>query len=226
MTRSCAMALVLCAFSLLAPVSVFAQAAAPRPYRPPSSSSGIGIRAYGIFDVNSIAAKDTFDAVFGTAQLTAPGAGVEATGLWKGVFARFTATTMSDEGSRVFVNNGTAFDLGIPLTLKMTPIEAGGGWRFALKGRLTPYVGASFVSVAYEETSKFAESGENVSERYSGAAIFGGADFRIYKWIVAGGEVQFRSITVPESSSGVMREFGERDLGGLTGRVVIGVHFK
>src|SRR5262245_29631846 len=149
MTRVCGTALLL---SVLAPASAFAQAARPQPYRPPSSSSGIGIRAYGIFEVNSIAAKDSFEAVLGTSQLTAPGVGVEATNLWKGIFARFTAASTSKDGSRVFVNNGQAFPLNIPLTVKMTPIEVGGGWRFALKGRLTPYGGASFVSLGYEET--------------------------------------------------------------------------
>jgi hypothetical protein len=190
-----------------------------------SPKSKIDIHAFGIFDVNSIAATKSFEAVLGTSQLTAAGAGAEVGGWWKGLFLRIAVTRMEKTGSRVFVDGGTVFDLGIPLTVTMTPIEAGFGWRFGSNSRFEPYAGLSYVSLGYHEVSDFADVGDNVDESYKGSAVFGGVHVKIYKWIVAGGEAQYRHIQAPAASSGVSQAFDERNLGGATGRITIGVRF-
>ena len=195
---------------------------------PSSTSPRIGLRAYGVVDLNTLAAKDSFDAVLGTSQLTAFGGGADVVDIWKHLFARVAVTRARKAGTRVFVANGQVFPLSIPLTVTMTPIEVGGGWRFAFSrdSRLTPYAGAAFLSMGYTETSSFAEAGENTSERFPGQTVFGGAEFRIVKWLVASGEAQYRRVPNALGAGGVSRDFGDTDLGGFTARVTFGVRVR
>jgi len=206
----------------------FAATASAQTSAPPPKARGSspGIHAFAMIDGNSMAATDSFDAVFGTSTMTAYGGGAEVTDLWKHLFVRIAVSQSKKTGSRVFVSNGEVFDLGIPLSVTMLPVEGGGGWRFASRSRLTPYVGGAFVSLGYKETSDFATGDENVDERFKGGAVFGGVDINLWKGIVVGGEVQFRSVTAPDASRGVMKEFGEKDLGGITGRITIGFRTK
>lgn len=205
---------------LLLPAAASAQPA------PPRKPLAISLRAYGIFDYNTLAAKQSFEAVLGTSKLKAFGGGVEVD-IWKHLFVRVAGTRARDTGSRVFVAGGEVFPLGLPLTVTMTPIEAGGGWRFVTKsGRLTPYAGVSYLSMGYAEESERAEPGENTSERFKGQAVFGGAEFRIWKWIVAAGEAQYRRVPKALGAGGVSKDFNETDLGGVTARVSIGIRTK
>jgi hypothetical protein len=195
---------------------------------PPQAPSPIGLRAYAIVDLDALRAKDSFDAVFGTSQLTAFGGGVEVVDIWKHLFVRVAATRARKTGSRVFVSGSEVFPLGIPLTMTMTPLEAGGGWRFAPAsgGRLTPYAGAAFLSMGYTETSDFAGAGENTSERFTGQDLFGGIDIGIVKWMSAAAEVQYRRVPNAIGAGGVSQDFGESDLGGFTARFTIGIRTK
>ena len=211
-----------CAFAAIILLPGAARAQAQQPKAP----SAIGFRAYGIFDADTMAAKDSFEAVLGTSRLTAFGGGVDVTDIWKHVFVRVAATHASKDGSRVFVSGSQVFPLGIPLTVTMTPIEAGGGWRFASKGSgVTPYVGASFLSVGYTETSKFADAAENTSERFSGQDVFGGVEFGA-KWIAVAAEVQYRRVPNALVAGGVSQDFDENDLGGFTARITFGIRSK
>lgn len=218
------------AFLALAAVVVLTGSAAAQTRTPPppkgTSGSSIGLRGYGVIDGNSMAAIDSFDAVFHSRQMTGAGGGAEVD-VWKGLFLRIAVTRMKRTGSRVFVgDNKEVFDLHIPMTVTMTPIEAGGGWRVASGRRVAPYVGGAFISLDYQQVSDFAQAGENVNERYTGGAAFGGVDVTIWKGLFVGGEAQFRHISVPDVSASVMHEFGETDLGGFTARVRIGFAIK
>ena len=193
---------------------------------PPRKPVSIGLRAYGIFDYDNLAAKESFEAVLGTSKLKAFGGGVEVD-IWKYLFVRVAGTRARETGSRVFVSGGEVFTLGIPLTVTMTPIEAGGGWRFVTKsGRLTPYAGVSYLSMGYSEESKFAEAGDNTSERFTGQAVFGGFEFGILKWLTAAGEAQYRRVPDALGAGGVSKDFHETDLGGVTARITIGIRTK
>ncbi len=187
--------------------------------------SSTGLRAYGIVDSTALAARESFDAVLGTSHLTSFGGGADVVDIWKHLFVRVAVTHGSKSGSRVFVSGGQVFPLGIPLTVTMTPIEAGGGWRFASSraSRIVPYLGAAFLSVGYQETSKFAEAAENTSQRFGGQAVFGGAEVGIAKWLVASGEAQYRRVPDALGAGGVSKDFGESDLGGITARITIGI---
>ena len=195
--------------------------AAAQPYTPPSHGPSFGLRAYGAIDADGIAATDSFKAVFGSAEMTAAGGGAEVD-VWRNLFLRIAATRGKRTGSRVFVDGGQVFPLNIPLTATMTPVEAGAGWRFASRSRITPYAGGTFVSLGYQEVSDFAQPGENVNARYTGAAVFGGLDIGIWKGIFVGGEGQYRHVSVPDVAATVMHEFGEKDLGGVSARIRIG----
>src|SRR5438046_8477358 len=111
-----------------------ASAQTPDAYTPPPAGPSIGFRAYGLADANMMAALESFDAVFGTRQMTGFGGGAELD-VWKHLFVRFTAAQVKRTGSRVFVDDGDVVDLGIPMTVTLTPIEGGVGWRFASRSR-------------------------------------------------------------------------------------------
>jgi hypothetical protein len=206
------------AFVLLAALAL---PAAAQTRRPPPKKSSIGLRAYGVVDTTTMAATESFKASFGSAQTFGAGGGAELD-IWKHLFLRFAVTRSQEDGTRVFVDNGEVFDLNIPMTVTMTPIEAGGGWRFVSRSRLTPYIGGAFISMAFNQVSDFAQAGENVSERYTGEAGFGGVDVMVWKGLFVGGEAQYRHVTVPDASTSVMTAFGERNLGGFTARILIG----
>ena len=184
----------------------------------------LGLHAYGIVDLDALAAKQTFEAVLGTSQLKAFGGGVDVVDIWKHLFARVAVTRVRKTGSRGFVSGGQFFSNGIPLTMTMSPIEAGGGWRFASKrgSRLTPYAGVSFLSVGYTETSTFADPADNTSERVKGQAVFGGVEVGVVKGLTVTAEAQYRRVPNALGAGGVAKDFGETDLGGLTARVTIG----
>jgi hypothetical protein len=190
-------------------------------------AQGIGLHPYGIVDLDTLAATRSFDAVLGTSQITAFGAGVDVTDIWKHLFFRVAATRAQEKGTRGFVSGGEFFSNGIALTMTMTPIEAGAGWRFATKGsRWTPYAGASFLSVGYTETSTFAEAADNVSESFKGQSVFGGLEIGIAKGLTVTAEAQFRRVPDALGAGGVSKDFGESDLGGITARITIGFSTK
>jgi hypothetical protein len=206
---------------------VFAAApAAAQGSRPQSTKPSIGL--FGIFDVSSINAKQSFDAVFGEHVTMGPGVGVEVTNLWKGFFVRIAGTHSKLSGERVVIFNGEVFSLGIPLKAELTPIEFGGGWRFQSRyaaSRIVPYAGASAITLKYKETSSFAEASENADESYTGFGIFGGVDVRIAKQVFGGIEGQYRSIKFTPGANSAADSFDETNMGGGVLRLRLGIRF-
>ena len=183
----------------------------------------LGVRAFGIADINVLTAQNSFNAVLGSSRLTAFGGGVDVLNVWNGAFLRFAVSTTSKTGSRAFVANGQAVTLNIPLTVSMTPVEVGGGWRFLTRTRAVPYVGGGFLAQLYSEKSSFAGPGEDVSQTNFGYMALGGIEVETTRWLVVGVEAQFRGVPNAIGQSGVSQSFGETNLGGLTARVLIGV---
>ena len=192
------------------------------------AQGNIGLHAYGIVDLDALTAKQSFEAVLGTSQLKAFGGGVEVADIWKHVFVRVAVTRARKTGSRGFVSGSQFFSNGIPLTMTMTPVEAGGGWRFVSKkgSRLTPYAGLSFLSVGYTETSTFADAADNTSERFTGQAVFGGVEIGVAKGLTVTAEAQHRRVPNALGAGGVSKDFAETDLGGVTVRITIGIRTK
>lgn len=181
-------------------------------------------RAYFTYDANSMAASQTFDAIFEKTTFKATGFGGEVLGLWKGVFARIAVSSMRETGSRAVVFDGEPVRLGIPLTLELRPLEIGAGWRLAplARGRVVPYGGIALLRVGYKESSDFADPSEDESTAFSGTGVFGGVEVRVAPWIIAGVEGQYRSVNAL-GTGGISKEFGEKNLGGGTLRVLVGV---
>jgi hypothetical protein len=215
----------------LVPVAVTAQTRpqppATQPVRrptPPPNKPPIGVRAYGFYEFDSLSASQTFDAVTGGSTLNGFGGGVEFTNLWRNVFARATFAHASKDGERVFVNNGTVFPLGIPLTVGMTPIELAGGWRDKLdrRGLYNLYAGAGAVFLIYSETSTGGTSDDNTSKTFGGYSIFGGVDRGFHKNLFVGFEAQYRGVPNAIGTAGVSQIYNETNLGGFALRVMFG----
>jgi opacity protein-like surface antigen len=175
----------------------------------------------GFADVGSttFAAEDSFTAVFGSARGAVFGGGVEAV-LPQRVFVHLRASRFRGTGQRVFLFGTERFDLGIPTTVTVTPVELTAGYRFGAR-RLVPYAGGGIGWHGYREASRFADGTENVRDRFVGYHVVAGAEIRIARWVATGLEAQWS--TVPDAlgadPNSVSREFEESNLGGATVRV-------
>ena len=188
----------------------------------------MGLVAFGSFDFLNIASSQTFDAVFGTSQTHALGAGLDVVNIWKHVFLRVAVSKTSLEGTRVVVVNSTVYKLPTTLTVDMTPTEVGAGWRFVSKrgsARFTPYLGAEAVFLKYQETSTFADAAENVSDTFTGFGAFGGVDVRVAGQFIAGAEAQYRTINSAPAPNSAAASFNEQNLGGTVFRLKLGLRF-
>lgn len=133
----------------------------------------------------------------------------------EGAFERFQRT-----GTRVFVSDGKVFSLGIADTVRIIPITATLGYRRA--GRhLAPYVGGGIGTYLYKETSDFAESSENVSERFASYHVLGGVELVGRAWLHAAFELEFTTVPSALGSSGAAAALNEHNLGGVHGRLKI-----
>ena len=145
------------------------------------------------------------------------------TNIWKGVFADVGVSQIQTvDGERVFVEDGEVFELGIPLEVKMRPVDIAAGWRLTF-GRISPYVGAGVTFFKYEETSEGADADENVDESKNGPLFLGGVDVAIVSWLHAGGEIRYRQVKGILGEGGASAEFGEDDAGGLAAAIRISI---
>jgi hypothetical protein len=202
-----------------------------RPPARPNTPLPWGIRVALGADTHFAAAKKTFGAIVGKSTFVGPTVGADVYGgsLPRGLFVRAGFSRFSADGERVFVVDDESFGTGIPLTVKMTPVEIGAGFRSAGGGqstgrprsRVTSYVGASVAFVTYQEISEFADEGENDAERFTGFALFAGFDVRVAKFVSAGVEAHLRQIP-GFGKAGVSEAFGEDQLGGASVKFLIG----
>ena len=189
------------------------------------AQTGFMLRGFGDVGSTTFAAEKSFRAVLGSDTGRVFGGGIEAV-LPQRIVVNLRASRFREAGQRVFLFNGQQFDLGIPTTITVTPLEFTGGYRFDFGRRFIPYGGAGLGWHRYEETSRFADAGENVNERFTGYHVMGGAEFRLAQWIGAAAEAQWT--TVPDAlgadPNSASHEFDESDLGGVTFRlkVVVG----
>jgi hypothetical protein len=179
----------------------------------------LSIRPFFLVTDQSFAAVDTFDAAFGKTYFPFFGGGGQV--VFKGTyFVEITASRFQENGERSYFSGGKAFKLGIPLTATITPFEVTGGYRFRLPTlpRVRPYVAAGFGSYGYQETSSFADAGDNVDTRHAGFVVNGGAEFRLHRWIGVAVDVQYTHIPGILGTGGVSQQTGESDLGGVAAR--------
>ena len=185
---------------------------------PAAAQSSPGLLGYGSFGSTSFAASDSFDAVADASSRRNVGGGAVVTGLWRGIFVDVGFSQSKVEGQRVFLHDGTVYDLGIPLEVAVAPIDVAAGWRLT-RGRFSPYAGAGVTSLSYKETSDSQASGDELNVRKTGPLALAGLDVRLVKWIQVGAEVRYRAVEDILGSGGVSASFGEDDAGGLSAGV-------
>jgi hypothetical protein len=196
--------------------------AAPAAPRAPALPTGPRARLVGGITFMQMQAGDAFEAVTGSSNVLHYGGGVQGVDLWKHLFVEGTFEYANPDGERVFVFEGEAFPLGIPLEVTMTPLDVVAGWRFVTRSMVTPYVGGGFTSVGYKETSEFAEPDDDLDERFNGYLVVGGVEVRASRLVHVRGEVRYRD--VPNAlTGGVAAAFGEESLGGFAFGVKVAI---
>ena len=182
------------------------------------------MRAFFLLDRVAMTAADSFKATLDSSSLNGFGGGVDVTRLWKGLFVRGAFSMLSGDGERVVVVNGETIPLGVPLEVKMMPLEIGGGWRAPLdpSRRAEAYGGGGLLRLSYKESSPGADAAEDLDESFNGTFYFGGVDFDLSNGFMAGFEAQYRSVPDAIGQGGVSREFEETNLGGFAIRFVVG----
>ena len=180
----------------------------------------LGFRGFGEVGWRQFTASDSFDAVLGTHTGPVFGGGVEA--VFNRIFVGVRASRFQKDGTRVFVSGDEVFDLGIPTTIKITPLQITGGYRFAEGDRrVIPYAGGGVGWHRYSETSDFAADDENVSETHTGFHLLGGAEFRLGELFGIAGEAEWSRVpdALGQNPGSASTAFDETDLGGVTFRV-------
>jgi opacity protein-like surface antigen len=180
----------------------------------PASAQAVSFRPFFVVTGEQLAAKSSFDAVLGGSFQPFLGGGVSVV-LAHGVWVDLAISRFEKTGQRAFDNNGQIFQLGIPLTIAITPIEVSGGYRFRTRPRLWTYLGAGVGSYGYDESSSDAIAADNVSTRHTGFLLVGGVEGRIQKWISLSGDVQYTHVTGILGTAGISKDLGENDLGGI-----------
>jgi opacity protein-like surface antigen len=230
-----------CAIALALPASALAQDTGqsapgqsssqkpPQTAKPKTGKLPIGLRAMGVVQLTAMDSSATFKTLVGTSNLPGFGGAVDILNLVSKVFVRFGVSQDSKDGSRVIVmEDGTVHSTGVPLTLSVRTVELAAGWRKYPKKhpKFAWYLGAGIAFTELTSESPFPQPGDNDSDSGSGALVFAGFDRTIWKSIIGGLEVQYRSIQDAIGSGGVSEAKGENSLGGATIRGMIGIRLR
>jgi opacity protein-like surface antigen len=185
----------------------------------------LSIRPFFVATDQNDAAKTTFNAAFGRSVEPFFGGGVQLA-LRNGLFVEVGVSRFRKTGQRAFINNGQTFQLVIPLTATVRPLEVSAGYRFGASRsqRIIPYVGVGVGRYSYQETSDFAGTGDNVDTNHSGYLAVGGLEFRVHRSIAVSADAQYTHVPGILGLGGVSKDAGETDLGGIAARfkVLIG----
>jgi opacity protein-like surface antigen len=173
----------------------------------------LGIRAFGQVAYQSFDASKSFDAVLGQSSGALYGGGAQVT--WRRLFLEASAARFGRSGERVLSSGGRFYRLGVPMKVRVVPLEFTAGYRHAV-WRFAPYLGAGIGSQAYRETSSFAEDAENVDERHTSYHVLGGVEVPVWRRIRTALEGQYRSVPDAIGRGGISRDLGERNLGGAS----------
>lgn len=197
------------------------------PAKPKVPPKPIGVHVFGLFDLEIMAASQSFDAVTGSSMMFGYGGGVTITNVWRDLFIRGAVTLASTSGQRMNIVDGVPFETGFPVDIGQRAIEVGGGWRIAAKNpKLFYYVGGGLVFLHHSESSDFLLPDENTRENIMGFFAMGGFEYLLGSKAYLGIEGQWRSASAPVGFGGAMAQFGESNLGGFIARVMIGFKVK
>jgi opacity protein-like surface antigen len=201
----------------------------PQTAKPVTRKPPIGLRAVGAVQLAAMDSSATFKTLLGSSNLLGFGGAVDVLNLVSKVFVRFGVSQDSGDGFRAIVlDDGSVHSTGVPLTLNVRTVELGAGWRqYPRKHpKFAWYLGGGIAFSQLSSESPFALSGDSDSESGSGALVFAGFDRTIWKSVIGGLEVQYRSIPDAIGSGGVSEAKHENSLGAATIRGMIGFRFR
>jgi opacity protein-like surface antigen len=191
-----------------------------------AQEQGFMIRGFGDIGATTFTAEQSFEAVLGSGSGKVFGGGVEVVMPFN-VFASVRASRFRETGHRVFLFEGQRFDLGIPTTISVTPVELTGGLRVPVATRLAAYGGGGVGWYSFRESSEFAGEDENVDDTFTGYHVLGGAEVSLVRWLAVAGELQWATVpdAIGSDRNSVSHEFNESNLGGTTFRfkVIVGM---
>jgi hypothetical protein len=230
-----------CALALVLPASAWAQDAGqsapgtsssqkpPQTAKPKAGKLPIGLRAMAAAQLTAMDSSATFNTLVGSSNLPGFGGAADVLNLVSKVFVRLGFSQDSKDGSRaIMLDDGSVYQTSVPLTLTVRTVELAAGWRQYPKKhpKFAWYIGAGIAFSELASESPYALPGENDSDSGSGALVFAGFDRTIWKALIGGLEVQYRSIEDVIGSAGVSQAHGESSLGGATVRGMIGVRLR
>jgi len=187
-----------------------AEAAAPSHPPPPR----FGIRGYGEGAYQWFTANDSFKAIFDTPGGFFYGGGAQV--YFGPIYVDVGVSRFEKTGERAFVFEGDVHRVGIPDRITMTPVVVTAGYRFPANARTVPYVGGGVGTLEFEETSDFADPGEDVSERFTSYHAVAGVEYAATRWLFVSGELRHAAVPDALGAPGISAEFDESDLGGLS----------
>ena len=207
------------------PTSLAAQGTTqPRPpaSRPaPAPRVPVGVDVFGGAGFTFPASQDSYDAVDLSSTPVDYGGGVRVNGLWSKLFVQGTVSRWSDTGERAFVaSDGSSFPLGIPLDVNATFIDGTIGLREVMRaanGRISiiRYVGAGAGIVRYEESSPFAEAGDDLDTTKPSYHVLAGLEIPLNRWLAFNVDGRFRYVPGILGDDGVSAQLGDDALGGF-----------
>jgi hypothetical protein len=197
-----------------------------KPAKPRAPREPVGVRVFGLFDIERMAARQSFETITGSPIVFGYGGGVDILNVWSGLFIRGSVALASKSGTRAIVFDNEIFETEFAIDIGKRAIEIGAGWRFSPpKSRTATYAGGGLLFVSYSETSPDVGDAEDVRETFRGWFVMAGAEFRIGSRGFFGVEGHYRTVPDALGSGGVSAALGETDLGGIVGRVMFGVRF-
>ena len=190
---------------------------------PAPAANAQSLEAHGFADigVTLFTARESFEAALGSSTGVVLGGGGGVV-LPQNIFVDVRASRFTEEGSRVIAVDGEVFDLGIPNTITITPVEVTGGYRFGrTRDSVRPYAGGGISWYRYQESDAFATVDEAVDETFTGFHLLGGAEFRLHRFFGVAGEIAWSRIpdALGQQPTSLGAGFGETDLGGTTFRI-------
>jgi hypothetical protein len=194
----------------------------------PKKTPGPGAIGFGGVGLFVPDARESFDAVGITGNPLVVGGGVEVTRLFGQLFVRGAVDWSQETGERTFVDDtGARYPLGIPLDVRMVPIDFTAGWRF--EGRpgkrrvFVPYVGGGAGLLLYHESDEFAEDDEIVDDTFASYHVLGGVDIYLQRTLAIRAEFRYRAVPGALGDGGVSAVTGDTSLGGAV--AFVGVAF-
>jgi hypothetical protein len=184
------------------------------------TSDGFGVTAFGQGAYGWFNASKSFKAVTGEEGGWWYGGGVEVR-LPMGIFVSGSFERYDKTGQRVFVSGGTTYQLGIPDTIRITPVTGTIGYRIG-HGHDIPYVGVGGGRYLYRETSAVGSSSQTVDQSFPAYHVLVGFESRHTRWVSTAIEAQYTH--VPNALSGLVADaFSEHNLGGAQVRLKVRV---